>query len=356
MAMAATNDLPDEMNSYERTAWTDMQQHWQEKAERRALLPPKARSALESAGQRSRAVIAQTGEKIGEYTPKSAARVASRAFDGALIPTVKAAVHLIELAEQWTVELTNPEFVLRHHQKKGRHVAALNELRTVELEHLDELTRRMTLQWRTLGAAEGGALGTLSLIPVAGGALAIGADLVVIQMLSTAIAARSVYAYGFDAKHPLEQHMIERIVRRGYAQQTGKVGALNSASRAFEASKGRIRWSQKLRDDHRLMAAIERLTQHVRDGKVGVQQARKGIPFVSIATGAGTNAYVLGDVAKQGVLYSRTRFLAEKYNLPLPPNLIHPVDVDHRSDNDETVPIATTAKKVAVAPKTREER
>ncbi len=40
---------------------------------------------------------------------------------------------------------------------------------------------------------------------------------------------------------------------------------------------------------------------------------------MSIVTSAGTNAWVIGDVAKQARLYAQTLFLAEKHGLPLPP-------------------------------------
>ena len=34
----------------------------------------------------------------------------------------------------------------------------------------------------------------------------------------------------------------------------------------FDATKGRVNWSQKLRDDHRLMAAVEKLLKRAGDG------------------------------------------------------------------------------------------
>ena len=45
------------------------------------------------------------------------------------------------------------------------------------------------------------------------------------------------------------------------------------------------------------------------------------LPYLGVVTSAGSNAYLLGDVAKQGIFYGRTRHLAEKYDLPLPVNL-----------------------------------
>ena len=50
--------------------------------------------------------------------------------------------------------------------------------------------------------------------------------------------------------------------------------------------------------------------------------------MVAVFAGAGTNAHVLGDVAKQARHYAATLFLAEKYGLELPPNLRHDAGID----------------------------
>jgi hypothetical protein len=44
---------------------------------------------------------------------------------------------------------------------------------------------------------------------------------------------------------------------------------------------------------------------------------------MAVIIGAGTNAYVLGDVVHQARLYAQTLYLAEKYGLPLPANIRH---------------------------------
>jgi hypothetical protein len=115
---------------------------------------------------------------------------------------------------------------------------------------------------------------------------------------------------------------IDRMVRRAYGEQTVKVGSVKNASAAFNAAKGRVNWSQKLRDDHRLMAAVEKLLKQAGHGnRVPVQHARMGMPVISIFAGAATNAHVLGDTVKQARLYGATLFLAEKHNLELPSTL-----------------------------------
>lgn len=79
--------------------------------------------------------------------------------------------------------------------------------------------------------------------------------------------------------------------------------------------------------DHRVLAAADKLTKQFANGKaVPIDKVAKGLPYVAIVAGAGTNAYVLGDVVHQARLYAQTLYLSEKYGLPLPENLRHQDD------------------------------
>ncbi|MET3348872.1 UNVERIFIED_ORG: hypothetical protein ABID57_000541 [Arthrobacter sp. UYEF1] len=102
--------------------------------------------------------------------------------------------------------------------------------------------------------------------------------------------------------------------------QAAKVAPLREVARAAEAINGRVRWSDKLRADHRLLAALDKLLQHLgpAGSKVPVQNVAKVVPFVGILIGAGMNSAVLGNVAADAQRYCQTRFLCEKYGLPLP--------------------------------------
>jgi hypothetical protein len=313
------------MSHYEAKRWTELQDSWEKKSQHRSLLPPNARSAMDVAGRSVRDVATKAGRKISDVTPQRVKDTTEIAFDSALVPAAKGAVHLLELATDWTAELMDPETVLAHHRGKGHDVSSLADLRTLDLKHLDDLTHRMALRWRSIGAAEGGALGVLALVPFAGGAAAITLDVVVMQVLSTAIATRVAYAYGFDAMSPDQRHLIDRMVLRAYKEQGPKAVAVREASSAFNAGLGRKKWSQKLREDQKLMAAIEKLMQQFARGQhVPVEKVTKFVPLVAVLAGAGTNAYVLGDVAKQATLFAQTSFLSDKYDLPMPSNLSQP--------------------------------
>ncbi|WP_329494235.1 EcsC family protein [Kitasatospora herbaricolor] len=325
------------ISPYESRRWRELNAHWDKKAKRRELMPPKARAALGAAGGKTKELAARAGAAVADATPESLKEFGSKAADAALVPVVEGVLRTIDLVNDWVVELTDPQKVIDFHRQKGRDVASLADLRELDLADLDEVVSRLVLQWRSFGAAEGAALGALAMVPFAGGALAIAADLLVMQILMNAIVTRVCYAYGFDAKDPALQHVVRRMVTRSFGEQAPKAATVRSANLAAVAAKGRKNWSQKLRTDHRILAALEKLMKqwngvsHVSVGKVA-----KVLPVVSVVTSTGTNAYVIGDVAKQSRLYAQTLFLAEKYDLPLPANLTKFADWDDEPGEAES--------------------
>ncbi len=326
---------PNSMSTYERARWDELQAHWEKKAQqRRQLLPPRARAALETTLHATKETATKAGRAVAGATPDKVKEIAGTAVDAALVPAVHGIVHVLELINDWVVELTDQESVLEHHRIKGRDISRVADLKALDLEHLDEFTQGMVLRWRTLGAGQGASFGALAMIPVpvVGSLAAITLDMVAMQVLSGAIATRICYAYGFDAADPAMRHMIDRMVVRAYRNQAPKAGAVKNAAKAFDAAKGRVNWSKKLREDHRLMAAVEKLMKRLGDGgRVPVKNARMGMPLIAVFAGAGTNAHVLGDIAKQARHYGATLLLAEKYGLELPSNLRQDLN------NDDTV-------------------
>lgn len=74
---------------------------------------------------------------------------------------------------------------------------------------------------------------------------------------------------------------------------------------AADAVKGRVRWSNKLRQDHRLLAALEKLMQRLgpAGSRVPVQNVAKVVPFVGVFIGASMNSGILGSVAADAQRY-----------------------------------------------------
>lgn len=94
------------------------------------------------------------------------------------------------------------------------------------------------------------------------------------------------------------------LVRRSFMAQAAKAKPLRDAARAADAIKGRVRWSDKLRADHRLLAALEKLLQLGPAGsRVPVQNVAKAVPFVGVLIGAGMNSAILGNVAADAQRY-----------------------------------------------------
>lgn len=312
----------DDLSPYERRAWIDLTEHWEKKAKRREVLPPRVREALGTAKEKVGDRASTVAHVVAEHVPDTVKEVGGLAVDTALAPALKSVADLLELVTDYSAELTKPETVLNHHQKAGREVTSLADLRPLDLADLDEVTRGLTLKWRTFGAGEGAAMGALAMVPIAGGAASITLDIVAMQVLSTAIATHVCYAYGLDAKDPELEYAVKRMIARSFAKQTPKVATQRGAHMAWGAAKNRTNWSNKLREDHRLLEAIEKLMRQWKGGgHVPVGKAAKGLPVVSVVVGAGSNSWILGDVAKNARLYARTLHLAEKYDLELPPNL-----------------------------------
>ncbi|MEU9342062.1 EcsC family protein [Streptomyces sp. NPDC048278] len=324
------------ISPYESRRWRELNAHWTKKAQRRELVPPQARATLGAVGEMTKEFAVRAGTAVAEATPESFKEFGAKVADAALAPTVDGIVGTIEFVNDLAVEFTDPQKVIDFHRRKGRDVASLADLRKLDLADLDEVVRRLVLQWRSFGAAEGAALGALAMVPIAGGALAIAADLLVMQILINAIVARVCYAYGFDAKDPELQHIVRRMVTRSFGDQVPKAATARRANLAAAAAKGRKNWSKKLRHDHRILAALEKLMKQWNGvSHVPVGKAAKGLPVVAVVASTTTNAYVIGDVAKQARLYAQTLFLAEKYGLALPPNLTKFADLDDEPGDDE---------------------
>ncbi|MFI8390688.1 EcsC family protein [Streptomyces sp. NPDC085540] len=322
------------MTAYEGQVWDTLNEHWQRRNNRRGL-PNWASTALGRTGEAAGNAVRRVTEAVPEAVTEPIRRAGDAVADKAMRPALAAAAALLELVNDSTLELNDPKNVEKLARKRGIDIDHFTELRQQDLKVCDRLLTRNTLTWRAAGAFEGGAMGMLAMVPVAGIPVAMTADILVIQVLSTSIAARIAYSYGYDAKDPDEQIFIQRLVQRSFMAQASKAKPLRDAARAAEAVKGRVNWSQKLRQDHRLLAALEKLMQQLgpAGSRVPVQNVAKVVPFVGVLVGAGMNSLVLGRVAADAQRYCQTRFLCDKYGLPLPAALATDQDDDPQASD-----------------------
>jgi hypothetical protein len=311
-----------EMSAYETQAWADLNEFWRRKSERRRALPPTVSKALDTTSGKVKDAATTTGGFISGVTPQPVKDAGGIVLDRALEPTIRAVVGLLELVTETVRELTDADRVVDYHRARGHEVDSLADLRRLDLEHLDAFTRTLTLRSRAIGVVEGGAMGMLTFVPVAGSVAAIGADLVVMHALSTAIATRAAHAYGIDPTSDAEQHHLDRMLRKAWAAQAPKAGTVKSARDAFQAGAGRVRWSDKFRNDHRIAQAMEQLLKQMGNGRhVPIEKVVSKMPAIAVVTSAGINSTVLGGLAKTSVRYSQTVHLSRKHDLALPPNL-----------------------------------
>ena len=298
-----------------------MNEFWQRKAERRSL-PPKMSDAMANGRLKVSGAAGKAGKVIRDATPEAVKNAGGLAMDRALESTIRAALGILELTTETVQEFTDAEKVLDFHRAAGRDVHCLSDLGSIELEHLDQYTRRLVLRFRSVGLVEGGAMGALTFIPVAGSVAAVGADLVVMHALSTAIATRAAHAYGIDPTSEGERHHLDRMLRRAWASQAPKATAVKSAKDAFQAGSGRVRWSKAFRDDHRIAAAMEQLMKQVGNtNHVPIEKVVAKMPAIGVVTSAGMNSAVLGSLARTSIRYGQTVHLARKHGLEPPPNL-----------------------------------
>lgn len=321
------------MSAYEGQVWDTLNAHWQRRNNRRAL-PNWANAALGRTGEAAGNAMRRVTDAVPDAVAEPIRRAGGAVADKAMRPALGAAAALLELVNDWALELNDPKNVEKLVRKQGVGLDSFTDLRQQDLKVCDRLLSRNTLRWRTAGAFEGGAMGLLAMVPVAGIPAAMTADILVIQVLSTSIASRIAYSYGYDAKDPDEQIFIQRLVQRSFMAQAAKAKPLSDAARAANAVKGRMKWSNKLRQDHHLLAALEKLMQQLGPAgtRVPVQNVAKVVPVVGVLIGAGMNSAILGRVAADAQRYCQTRFLCDKYGLPLPAALTTDRDDDPRTD------------------------
>ncbi|MFC9670037.1 EcsC family protein [Streptomyces sp. NPDC056949] len=321
------------MSAYEEQVWRTLHEHWERRNNRRGL-PNWASNALGRTGE----VAGNAGRRVRSAVPEAVKEPMRRAgdavADAAMRPAVAAATALLDLVNDWALDLNDPKSVEKLARKRGLEVDSFADLREQDLKVCDRLLTSNTLKWRTAGAFEGGVMGVLAMVPVAGIPAAMTADILVIQVLSASIATRIAYSYGYDAKDPDEQLFIQRLVRRSFMTQAAKAEPLHKTAQAAQAIKGRVNWSAKLRNDHQLLASLEKLMQHLSPAgsKVSVKSVAKVVPFIGILVSAGMNSAVLGRVAADAQRYCQTRFLCDKYGLPLPAALATDRDDDPETD------------------------
>lgn len=320
-AVVSLDAPPALMSAYEGREWLALRAHWDQRRRRK---PSRQIGAKFAHGTQRVAAAAAKGvpDVVRKPMAHLTGTVATTVADRAAAPLLGQVAHLLEVANEWMLDLNNPASVQRLIEDRGLAVASFRDLDQLDLQVVDSLNHGLTAKAGTVGAAEGAAMGALSLVPF-GPVAAIPMDLVLVQALSASVATRIAYGYGFDAGADSERAFITHLLRRSFIEQASKAVPMRDAAQAYWAIDGRKRWSTKLLNDHRLLAAMKTAAEQLgpKGVTVSVGQVSKFVPVVGMAMSAGGSAAVMTQVAKDARRFCRTRFLCEKYDLPLPASL-----------------------------------
>lgn len=303
------------MSPYEAKRWAALDAYWKRDRGLGRVVPEPVRKVA------SKAAV----KVVQRVAPQPVADAAEFVADVGLEGALDAIDGLLGFAAEWIQELSSPEKVLAHHRDRGRVVESVADLRTWDLEVLDEVvTARSILQTRALGVGVGAGLGAAALLRV-GSAPIVAAtlDAAFVHTMVSKIATQTMYAYGIDPTSDAERRHLERMLGRAWLLQVPMMAAVQRAWAAHDAGAGRERWSQKFRDDHPLAAALEGVMKHTTPGgSVSIQRVVRGMPVVAGVVAGSANQQVLGRAAHRALRYSQTVRLSEKYGLPLPEALV----------------------------------
>src|SRR5690606_32491852 len=112
-------------------------------------LPNWVGTALEQTGDATRTAVERASDAVPQRVREPAQRAAGAAADHALLPALAGVVSLLELVNDWAVELNDPARVEALARKRGLQIETFTDLRGHDLKVCDRLLTGNTLRWRT---------------------------------------------------------------------------------------------------------------------------------------------------------------------------------------------------------------
>jgi len=304
--------------------------------ERRALEAIKARKDEKASQQRRRVIpksmtdrVTATGEAIRDRAERVPGfeKTAARARDGYL-QAVSGMGRIFHQASGLTL---SEKRLLKAYARRGYRLTDLAEIRTLDLHTVEKrvMPNYLPFVYSSIAAVEGGASG---LFVTGGEAVAAGGDLagagagavpgVTAVATTVAIDAATVLAlctrvvnhtamyYGYDPREPGEAVFALGIVSLGSAlTQSGKYSAYAELSQITQLLARNASWASL--NDKVLTVVIQRFA-----AAFGVRLTKRKlgqlIPGVGIVVGAGSNFFIVSQVAEAAYWTYRERFLNEK--------------------------------------------
>lgn len=139
--------------AYEGQVWDTLTEHWQHRNNRRGL-PNWASTALGRSGEVAGNALRRVTDAAPEAVTEPMRRAGDAVADKVMRPALAAAAALLELVNDWAMELNDPKNVEKLARKQGFGLTSFTELRQQDLKVCDRLLSRNPLRWCTAGAFE----------------------------------------------------------------------------------------------------------------------------------------------------------------------------------------------------------
>lgn len=315
-----------ELSAYESRAW-DAIQKWKQASARRSVVPAAIRD-------NARGI---SGKAVDRLKTIPGTSQVTEAIDKALSGGYEALTDLVAKSIQ-------TERILKAVRDTGVSVNDLSDLRTLDLEILDDVCPSLNTSYAassaTTGAVSGfvagggtaGIIGTAGVAAAPGG-LAVGSAIVGDVMATIALAARVVahYAgyYGYDARDEDEKAVLLAVVGVSLAAEgAAKQAAMVQVRQVAMMVARRATWKEL--SDETIVKLIQGLFAKL-SVNLTKRKLAQALPVAGIAIGALFNYHFMRRVGTAASYAYRERFLVDKYDLDrgLPtPDLDDVIDVE----------------------------
>jgi len=227
-----------------------------------------------------------------------------------------------------------PKTVVKKHQRKGHDVTRLLDVRSLDLEMIDEVrTRDLDLIYATIGAVSGAGTGFM----ITGGEVVVGsgvgaapgagvvagamaADMAAVMGLSSRAVGQVALSYGYDPEDPTEKAFVASVVNFSLASTTAaKEAAFSDIVRLSGLLVRGKSW--KLLNET-VLAQVAQTLAKATGKKLTQRSLGKLVPVIGVGVGAVMNFVTLEAVVDSASIAYRRRFLLEKY-----PDLIKEGDI-----------------------------
>ncbi|MGH3620371.1 MAG: EcsC family protein [Sciscionella sp.] len=238
---------------------------------------------------------------------------------------------LTDLGSRAATASVRRQSVLRAYRKRGHPVSSLEDIRRLDLRHIDDTKPRLDLGYIAASAvggagtglavsggqlvAAGGTVATAGAGVAPGAATIVGAmavDAAAVLFASHRVVAHIAAYYGYDAEAPAERLIALGVLGVGTANQRAKAAAYLELNRVVQGLARREAW-QELSTS--VLTAVVNQVYQVLGIRLTKRKLAQAIPVAGILIGAGLNARTLAQIADEADHLYRERFLRERYGL-----------------------------------------